>query len=202
MKCARKRIEVAGHSLDICIHECVYEPAEDTMLIADALNRISRIENRLNTIVDLGSGTGILSLIALKILNPHKIISIDINPYAVHITRKNLEGIGNALVVRCNGLKCIRGKVDLIISNPPYLSTHDRPHDECSRWLYTSWGPDTLLHMLCSDLQKVSNRAAILYSTLSSVDVKECLEKRGYKTSIIASERFFMEELRVVYAWR
>ncbi len=172
------------------------------MLIANALNILSRIGNRFGTIVDLGSGTGILSLIALKIFNPHKIISIDINPYAVYITKKNLEDTGNALVLRCNGLKCIRGKVDLVISNPPYLPTYDKSHDECSRWLYASWGPDTLLHVLCMDIQKFSNRAIILYSTLSSIDMEECLRRRGYKTSIIASERFFMEELRVVYAWR
>ena len=94
----------------------VYEPAEDSFLLAEAA--LSIIKNSEN-ILEVGCGSGIICAVIKKNTRA-KITGIDINPYAVECTRDNgIEAIRGDL------LKSIKGKFDIIIFNPPYLPTDD-----------------------------------------------------------------------------
>ena len=115
-------IEIEGLKIKYC--EGVYWPEEDTFFFLDVIKDfISRV--RLDFVVDLGCGVGILSLFLAK-HNVTRILAIDINPKACYCTKHN--AIINKLdekidIVCCDLLSPFRRdmKASLIVFNPPYL---------------------------------------------------------------------------------
>ena len=70
--------------MEFLICENVYEPAEDTFLFADNL-----LVKKSDNVLEIGTGTGIIAIIASKKLK--KVVAVDINRYAVECARKNAE---------------------------------------------------------------------------------------------------------------
>ncbi|AHC51028.1 methyltransferase [Sulfolobus acidocaldarius SUSAZ] len=150
----------------------VYIPAEDTELIMDMI----KIKDG-ETVLDMGSGTGILSLHALK-LGAKRVLSIDVNPNAADATLCTLKSNGfSGNVLNCYLLDCIRNtKFDVAIFNPPYL-----PFEEYDNWLGYSWsGGKSGIDILLSFLSEVmAERVYIVYSSLSDEDkLMSFLEER------------------------
>ncbi len=105
------------------IHPEVYDPAEDTFLLLDAIE----VHNG-DSIFEIGTGCGIIALVCAK--KGANVVCSDINPYAVEITKKNIHNNihllkGNIDVRRGNMFKVLEKeeKFDIIIFNPPYLPT-------------------------------------------------------------------------------
>ena len=106
----------------------VYEPAEDSFLLAEAaLDQIKGSER----ILEVGCGSGIISAI-IKNNTGARITGIDINPYAAACTRDN-----GVEAIRGDLLNCIRGKFDIIIFNPPYLPTNES--ERTKDWINLHW---------------------------------------------------------------
>ena len=110
-------------TLQIFLHPEVYEPAEDTFLLLDSIEIQAKQD-----IFEIGAGTGIISLACAK-KGAHVICS-DINPYAIHIIKKNIrenrDKITGSIQVRKGELFTVLSKneqFDVIIFNPPYLPT-------------------------------------------------------------------------------
>lgn len=130
---------VLGHwsfrGLDLMVDPRVLIPRPETELIVDlAKNAISSEVNGLIA-VDLGTGSGAIGL-ALAMELPRGAIEIwitDSSRDALEVASANLAGIG----VRGNNVHValgdwyealpdtIRGRVDLIVSNPPYIALGD-----------------------------------------------------------------------------
>ncbi|NXU20095.1 HEMK2 methyltransferase, partial [Pardalotus punctatus] len=123
----------------------VYEPAEDTFLLLDALERDagSLREARVEICLEIGSGSGVVSTFLASILGPSALyLCTDINPMAAYCTQEtallnnvHLQPVITDLV---KGLSPrINGKVDLLLFNPPYVVT---PSEEVkSRGIEASW---------------------------------------------------------------
>ncbi|MCZ7363041.1 MAG: methyltransferase, partial [Candidatus Methanoperedens sp.] len=94
----------------------VYEPAEDSFLLADAA--LSEVRNS-DRVLEVGCGSGIISAV-IKANTKASVVGIDINPFAARCSKEN--GIE---VIRGDLLSCITGEFDLIIFNPPYLPTNE-----------------------------------------------------------------------------
>ncbi len=96
----------------------VYEPAEDTFLIADNLD-VKAGED----VLEIGTGCGILAVLAAKA--GAKVIATDINPEAVDCAEENarMNGVGGKIDFRLGSLfEPVAGKTfDLVVFNPPYL---------------------------------------------------------------------------------
>jgi release factor glutamine methyltransferase len=81
-------------------------------------------------IVDLGTGSGCLAL-ALKHAFPDaRVIGVDISPAALSLAREN--GVATGLEVEWTEgdlfgplPRSLEGRIDLIVSNPPYVATGD-----------------------------------------------------------------------------
>ncbi|MEM0015529.1 MAG: class I SAM-dependent methyltransferase [Saccharolobus sp.] len=184
------------NGIKLCLNENTYEPAEDTELLL----RIIKI-HKGDKVLDMGSGSGILGIYALKLGG--KVIFIDINPYAILSTLCSL-GL-NRLddkdynIVNCNLLDCIREeKFDVAIFNPPYL-----PFEEYDSWIGYSWsggknGSDIIIKFL---REITSKRVYILYSSLSDEDsILTEIKRREYIISqkyerVIGYERLVALEL-------
>ncbi|XP_052649893.1 methyltransferase N6AMT1 isoform X2 [Harpia harpyja] len=121
----------------------VYEPAEDTFLLLDALER-DAARLRVEICLEIGSGSGVVStFLASSIIGSSALyICTDINPMAAYCTLEtallnnvHLQPVITDLV---KGLSPrLNGKVDLLLFNPPYVVT---PSEEVeSRGIEASW---------------------------------------------------------------
>ena len=202
MRSLTKRVLFSKYVFDVS--KDVYEPAEDSFLFADNLK-----VNEGDVVIDVGTGCGILGIIAAE--KAAQVIAVDINPHAVRCAREN------ALLNHVNDkMSCIQGdlfaairnraKFDLILFNAPYLPSEDA---EDSSWLECAWsgGPsgrrviDRFVHDAPKYL-KPEGRLLLLQSTLSNVnDTLKKLEGENLKTTIAAEKALpFFETIKLVRA--
>jgi release factor glutamine methyltransferase len=190
-------IRYMGMEFETC--KQVYEPAEDTFLLAENLSI-----KKSDRILEIGTGTGIIAIIASK--KAKNVVAVDINVHAVQCAQKNAE-INQAIVdVRLGDLfgPVEDEKFDLILFNTPYLPTHNEEMVEDD--LEAAWDGgkngrrviDRFIKELPEHLT-AEGRVQLVQSSLS--DVEQTIGKlmeMGFKASITASERFFFEEVVVI----
>jgi len=81
------------------------------------------------TIVEVGVGSGIVSIMLALYLPYARFIAVDISPKALAVARRNIEAFGLADRIELREgdlLSCIDEKIDVLVSNPPYIA-HDAP---------------------------------------------------------------------------
>ncbi|KAF9071358.1 S-adenosyl-L-methionine-dependent methyltransferase [Rhodocollybia butyracea] len=112
-------------------YEHVYEPAEDTFLLLDALEADLDDLKAMNAtlFLEVGSGSGCVSAFAAHILGSSTLyLSTDINARACNCTRRTgaqnkvtLDSIQTSFI---NGFHPrLKRSVDIICFNPPYVPT-------------------------------------------------------------------------------
>ncbi|GAA5903639.1 hypothetical protein JCM8208_003642 [Rhodotorula glutinis] len=112
--------------------EDVYEPAEDTFILLDALERDAALLKGSRVVLEIGSGSGCVSAFLGAICGPSSALYLctDLNPYAARCTaltgRSNsvplnpiLTDLTSALLPR------LTHAVDALVFNPPYVETDD-----------------------------------------------------------------------------
>ena len=97
-------------------HKKMFRINTDTCLLGEFLDFEPNLE-----VLDIGTNNAALLLYA-SLLNPKKIIGIDINKEALEIAKKNLElnNVSNFELLECDANN-FNQKMDIIISNPPYF---------------------------------------------------------------------------------
>ncbi|MDC1387740.1 peptide chain release factor N(5)-glutamine methyltransferase [Gammaproteobacteria bacterium] len=101
-------------------------PRPETELIVEKV--IDFALNKNSYVLDVGTGSGCIS-ISLAMLRPDlKILASDISSDALDVARINLQNyeVNNVLLVKSNWLSYAKTEsLDLVISNPPYLKPDD-----------------------------------------------------------------------------
>jgi len=116
------------------VDEHVYEPAEDTFLLAEKMNVTED-----DAVLDMGTGCGILAVLAAE--KAKSVLAVDINPHAIECAIKNAEmnGARQRIGFR-NGDLFQPIKPDenfsLILFNSPYLPSEP---DEERSWIGKAW---------------------------------------------------------------
>uniref|UniRef100_A0A3Q3X479 Methyltransferase small domain-containing protein n=1 Tax=Mola mola TaxID=94237 RepID=A0A3Q3X479_MOLML len=124
----------------------VYEPAEDSFLLIDALKRDAESPG---VCLEVGSGSGVISAFLASVVGPSSLyLCTDVNPAAAQCTAEtsscngvSLQPVITSLVEPL--LPRLSGKVDVLLFNPPYVVT-----------------PSEEVVQLCSSSSSVQTRGA------------------------------------------
>lgn len=181
--------------------DLVYEPAEDSFLLADAALKEAKPGMR---ILEIGTGSGFVSAVLLANLKEIRLVATEINPHASRCAKMNgVEVIRTDLF---RGIKSINPETlfDLILFNPPYLPTSEE--EKVPGWLNYAFdggisGRDTLERFLdeVRDYLKPGGEILVLISSITGLDaVKEKMETLGFAVEVVARKKVSFEELIVV----
>ncbi|MEW6328848.1 MAG: HemK2/MTQ2 family protein methyltransferase [Candidatus Micrarchaeota archaeon] len=181
----------------------VYEPAEDSLLLA---KYSSRARGR---ILDMGTGCGIQALAAAKSGSATDITGADISARAV----ENAEQNANSNGARCDFLvsdlfEKISGTFDTIIFNPPYLPT-SRDELTCAP-LDLAWNGgedgrrviDRFLDSFPPSLAR-EGKLFLLHSSLADTEKTiRLLAQKNFRARILEEMNVGFETLSVIEAMR
>ncbi|XP_006000806.1 methyltransferase N6AMT1 [Latimeria chalumnae] len=107
----------------------VYDPAEDTFLLIDVLERDKDKLNQCSICLEVGCGSGVVSVFLASAVGPRAFyLCTDINPLAAACTletsRCNKTDVQPLVTDLVEGLlPRLCGKVDILVFNPPYVVT-------------------------------------------------------------------------------
>jgi release factor glutamine methyltransferase len=77
-------------------------------------------------IADLGTGSGCIAITLAAEVRAVRAVGTDVSAAALDVARDNAEANGvDVAFVECSWADCIEGGFDLIVSNPPYVTTQE-----------------------------------------------------------------------------
>ncbi len=178
----------------------VYEPAEDTFLLADTIDAKPG-----EKVLDMGTGSGLLGLVAAT--HGGVVLAVDKSDAALRCAKENalLNGIGNFVVRRSDLFSNVKECFDLVLFNPPYLPTEEgEPEDEISKaWDGGRSGRDVIDRFIdgVAGHLNAGGRLLMIGSSLSDYSkTLEILTGRSWHVSIISRKKLDFEELVVIRA--
>lgn len=116
---------VSFYSQEFYIDSGALIPRPETELLIDEVLKNIEDKNSTLTIVEVGVGSGIISIILAKSLPNAKFIAVDISQAALGVARKNIEkfALEDRIELRHGSLlEPIKEKIDYLVSNPPYIA--------------------------------------------------------------------------------
>jgi release factor glutamine methyltransferase len=207
--------------------DAVYDPAEDSMLLAGAA--VERASGD-DTVIDVGTGSGVVAD-RVRAAAGAQVLGVDLNPHACRVARARSRpgvpaGDGTPLpVVRGNLTDPIRDDVaNLVTFNPPYLPETDGaagsdsasggPPNEGPRtdanpaddWLRTAYAGGAsgraIIGPFLDTVARVlapDGRVLLLVSTLTGIDeVRDRARGAGFDAEQVAAESIPFETLVVL----
>jgi release factor glutamine methyltransferase len=109
------------------ITEGVLDPRPETEILVEAvLGHAARFPRESWRILDLGTGSGAILCSLLQSLPESSGVGVDISPAACMVARSNLAALGlrqRGFIVCADWTKALRGRFDVIVSNPPYIAS-------------------------------------------------------------------------------
>lgn len=130
-------------SLDLYVDRRVLIPRPETEQVVEvALSELRALSAGAPLVVDLGTGSGAIALSVAVEVPTAQVWATDASADALAVARANLAGIGRAAArVRLEegswfaalpGL--LQGRIDLVVSNPPYVAEADVLPPEVADW--------------------------------------------------------------------
>ena len=194
-------VEIKYKGACIQLADEVYDPAEDSYLLADAAVNCVQAGMR---VLEIGTGTGFVSSVLLTNANV-ELTATDINPHAAKCAKSN--GIEVIRTDMFDGLKA-KSCFDIIIFNPPYLPTSD--DEKVPGWLNCAFdggrdgrvAVERFLDEVCEYLAS-DGVILMLVSSLTGIeDVSSRMGAMGFDVDIVGREKCSFEELVVLVGKR
>lgn len=116
--------------LDFYVDERVLIPRQDTETLVEILINLAK-QKPIHKAIEIGVGSGCISVALAKSLKDVHITAIDICESALHVAQKNClqnEVKGQITLLQSNLFEKYEGEqasIDLIVSNPPYISKEE-----------------------------------------------------------------------------
>jgi release factor glutamine methyltransferase len=185
--------------LFIATHRDVYEPSDDTFLLARVVANHVGPGTRF---LEVGCGTGLVSLVAARA--GAQVTCTDANAYAVRLARENAKQNGLRMdAIEADLLRGLVGPYDVVAFNPPYLPTG--PDDKVDGPLNLAFdgGPDGNAVALrfatqLGALRPLPATVLVVHSSLSDPEpLATAMARLGYRRDVAARESHFQEQLTV-----
>lgn len=218
-----------GHVTRLPYLHHVYEPAEDTFALLDALEQdADQIRNQdPRLIVEIGCGSGCVSAFMANLLKSQTrgdssaaFLCTDINPLALDATLETAQRneMSNVLsVLQMNALdglmqRC-KSNIDVLLFNPPYVPTFEEEEQmaQMKASIEGSWAGGSLGRRLLDELlpqlpHLLAPNGGILYFVAIKQNQPEQLVEQlssyGLHASICLSRRAGREHLFIIRAIR
>lgn len=116
---------VSFYSEEFYISSGALIPRPETELLIDEVLKSIEDKNAHITFVEVGVGSGIISIMLAKFFPNAKIIAVDISKDALEIAKINIEkfALNKRIELRMGSLlEPINEHVDYLVSNPPYIA--------------------------------------------------------------------------------
>ncbi|XP_071144266.1 methyltransferase N6AMT1-like isoform X2 [Mytilus edulis] len=190
----------------------VYEPAEDSFLLLDAIeNDYEYLRKQEPSIcVEVGSGSGVCITFLARVLGESAVYwSTDINPVAARVTRKTAES--NNVQVEPVITDLVKGllprlykSVDVLLFNPPYVVTP--PEEVGSNSIEASWAGGTdgrqVMNRLFPKVKDILSPKGVFYLVIvkenNQDDIEKIMLNEGFKMENIITRRTGPELLSVL----
>ncbi|XP_002741815.1 methyltransferase HEMK2-like [Saccoglossus kowalevskii] len=192
--------------------QLVYEPAEDTFLLLDALEKEFETLQNLRPLicVEVGCGAGVVITFLASLLKSDTLcFGTDINYNAAQLSQKTSNQNGmtvntivsdlvNALQPRLNGL------IDVLIFNPPYVLT---PSEEVgSRDIVASWAGgidgrqviDRILPIIPTVLSPKGVFYLLILKENKQDEIEDIMNSHGFEMAVVLQRRTGPERLSVL----
>lgn len=194
----------------LLIHDAVFPPRNAVRLFLPVMRHHEQLF-RDKTILEIGTGTGVIALYAAKLGAKH-VVATDIDPRAIANTNANIKRFGYEHIIETRlvpestpGAYAVLkpGEMfDIILSNPPY--TFDLDNTEPSATLDNGNLGLSIIDGLKTHL-KPDGFAMLLYrSYFFQKFINSYAKKQGYSVTEHRSDVLGQKELGVIYSdyWR
>jgi release factor glutamine methyltransferase len=115
------------HGLEFELSPDTLEPRPDTECLVElVLKHLKGREDEALSLLDLGTGTGIIAVSLLANLPNARATATDISAGALETCGRNAETndvFSRLTLVQCDWFEAVTGRFDIIVSNPPYVPT-------------------------------------------------------------------------------
>ena len=119
----------------IIVNKNVLIPRYETeYLVQKTINYSKKIFNDKLDILDLGTGSGAISIVLGRELNSI-VTGVDISEDALNVAKKNaIENKVSINFIKSNMLDSVEGKYDIVVSNPPYIDIDEKIMDSVKKY--------------------------------------------------------------------
>jgi len=183
------------------VDEHVYEPAEDSFLLAEKMT-VTEDE----AVLDMGTGCGIIAVLAAE--KAKSVVAVDINPYAIECAIKNAEmnGAREKIEFRHGDLfQPIKPNehFNLILFNAPYLPSEP---DEEKSWVGKAWAGGSngrkvidRFVMDAPNFLAAGGKIQLVQSSLSDVNrTIKMFSERNLRAMVVAQVKVAFERIVLV----
>ncbi|MHA1396866.1 MAG: HemK2/MTQ2 family protein methyltransferase [Candidatus Heimdallarchaeaceae archaeon] len=192
------------YKITMDIPEEVYFPSEDTFLLLDSI----RLKEKDRVVLEIGSGSGIISIVLGKKKPKTCFVATDLSIIATKTIKKNSEinSVNNLVEVICGDkFKALRKfSPEVIIWNPPYLPLEEELHNISKHEKFMLYGGikgfeeayDIINYIL---KEKIKTRFFTIFSSLAwNKSELENFKEKKVSAQIINEKKYFFERLYVV----
>ena len=179
---------VSFYSEEFFIAKGALIPRPETELLVDEVLKNSEDKNAPLTVVEVGVGSGIISIMLAKFLPNARFIAVDISKDALVIAQKNIDkfGLSHRIELREGSLlEPVTEHIDYLVSNPPYIANaaplESNLSYEPQNALFGGEEGDEIIKELLDELLK---REINFFSCEMSYDQKDKIRNYLKKTSI------------------
>ena len=107
------------------VKEGVLIPRPETEILVENAVEIIKKENRAFKVLEIGTGSGIISVMLALLIEDISIIAVDINEKAIELAKQNAKkhNVEHKIEFRLSNLyEKVDEDIDMTISNPPYIA--------------------------------------------------------------------------------
>jgi release factor glutamine methyltransferase len=130
--------------LDLMVDRRVLIPRPETeQVVGWALDEVRHLGGRDIVVADLGTGSGAIALSLARELPRADVWATDVCDDALDVARANVSGLGTWAAPRVRVVRgawwdalpvAVRGRLDLVVSNPPYIAEGEQLPEEVDAW--------------------------------------------------------------------